>query len=420
MSVPHPWLLIFAVTTLLLLLGATSGLVNSRLWISEPLACALFGVAIGPVGVGLLRLDPGQSEVARHFLLEVARFTLAIAVLAAAIRLPPRWLRGNWRGLAAALGPGMVMMWAAGALVTRLCTGLPWLVSVLIGAIVAPTDPVLSAPVVSGELARKSVPEELRNAITAESGINDGLAAPLVLLAVLLVQAKGVVSGRGLADWALDAVVWQVGSAVVVGAAAGFAAKYLTATAAHKMGAERSSLLTLALALALATLAGLQAIGGNGVLGAFVAGAVLQYAYDEEYQEHQDNFNEAITRFFDLPVMVLLGAAAPWAAWRAMGWWAVAFAVGILVLRRMPAWLLLRRAFPWTRSFSENLFVGWFGPIGAAAMFYALEAQQMTGLKVLWPVVSLAACASVLAHGVSGTHLSAMLGDRLDRRENAK
>jgi hypothetical protein len=57
MSIPDPWLLGFAVTALLLVLGATSGLVNAKLWVSEPLVCAAFGVALGPFGAGLLRLD---------------------------------------------------------------------------------------------------------------------------------------------------------------------------------------------------------------------------------------------------------------------------------------------------------------------------------------------------------------------------
>lgn len=411
MSVPHPWLLGFGVTALLLVLGATSGLVNSKLWVSEPLVCAVFGVAMGPLAAGLLRLDPAADPQAHDLLREAARVTLAIAVLAAALRLPRGWLRRHWRGIAVALGPGMLLMWAAGAAVAFWCLGLPPLVCVLVGAIVAPTDPVLSAPVASGELARRAVPDDLRHAITAESSINDGLAGPFVMLPVALLTGSGGIGGE-IGGWLLHAVLWEVGSAVVVGSAAGYAASRLLRYANQQLGADRSSLLTIALALALATLSGLQAIGGNGVLGAFVAGAVLNEGYQEDIREHQEHFNEAITRFFDLPIMILLGAAAPWEAWAAMGWRAPAFAASLLLLRRIPAWLLLGRFMPWARPLPENLFAGWFGPVGAAALFYALEAQDLTGLNDLWPVVSLAAAASVVAHGVTGTHLSAFLGNR--------
>lgn len=418
MVILHPWLILFGVTALLLLMGATSGLVNSRLWISEPLACALFGVLIGPLALGLLTLDPAHDPQARAFLREAARVTLAITVLAAAIRLPRGWMRGHWRGLGVALGPGMLLMWAAGTLVTAWSFGLPWMVCLLVGAIIAPTDPVLSAPIVSGELAQRAVPAGLRHAITAESGINDGLAGPLVMLPIVLLQGSAAQDPwRDIGQWLLHAVLWEVGSAVLLGAGAGYLAGRMIGWAARQPGAERSSLLTIALALALATLTGLQAIGSNGVLGAFVAGAVLNQVFEDEYLEHQEHFNEAITRFFDLPIMILLGVAAPWSAWMDMGWKAVAFVAGILLLRRIPAWLLLRHGMPWARGLPANLFAGWFGPVGAAAMFYALEAQDMTGVDVLWPVVSLAAAASVVAHGVTGTHLSALLGTRLGRGE---
>ncbi len=418
MIIAHPWLLSFAIASVLLVLGATSGLVNSRLWISEPLVCAACGVAIGPLGLGLLTLDPAHNPQAHAFLREAARLTLSIAVLAAAMRLPRGWLRRHWRGLAVALGPGMLLMWAAGTAIVAWMFHLPWLICALVGAIIAPTDPVLSAPVVSGALARQAVPADLRHAISAESAINDGLAGPFVLLPVALLQ--GVASHgtrQHVVDWLLDGVLWEVGSAVIVGGAFGHAAGVLLKWAAKQPGAERSSLLTIALALALGTLAGLQAIGGNGVLGAFMAGAVLNNAFEDEAQEYQEHFNEAITRFFDLPIIILLGVAAPWSDWIGMGWPAVGFAAAVLLLRRMPAWLLLGRFMPWARRLPENLFAGWFGPVGAAALFYALEAKDMTGLTMLWPIVSLAAFASVVAHGLTGTHLSAFLGLRLGRRE---
>lgn len=151
------------------------------------------------------------------------------------------------------------------------------------------------------------------------------------------------------------------------------------------------------------------------MLGAFVASAVINEGYEDGFGEHQEHFNEPITRFFDLPVMILLGVAAPWQAWIAMGWRATAFAAGVLLLRRIPAWLLLGGFMPWARRLPENLFAGGFGPVGAA-LFYAIEAQDQTGLRTLWPIVSPAAAASVLAHGLTATQLSALLGDRLGRR----
>ena len=419
LAVHDPWLVTFLVMALLLVLGVTSGLVNSRLWMSEPLVCLIGGVLLSPAALDLVHLDPAADNASRAFLREAARITLGIAVLAAAIRLPRGWLRRNWRGMAVMLGPGMVLMWLAGTAVTAVTLGLPLLTCVLVGAIVAPTDPVLSAPVVTGSLAVRAIPAEIRHAITAESGVNDGLAAPLVALPMFLIVQGADGGSHALENWGIESIVISLGSAIVLGGVLGFVALKAMRWAQGMRESDRSSLLTIALALALATLAGLQTIGGDGVLGAFVAGAVLNEGFEDSAIEHQEHFNEAIGRFFDLPIMFLLGCAAPWAAWWAMGWHAAAFAIGLLLFRRMPAWLLLRRWMPWAHPPSHALFVGWFGPVGAAALFYACEAEDITGIKELWPIVSLAAVSSVVLHGVTGTHLSALLGRVRERHGKA-
>lgn len=90
------------------------------------------------------------------------------------MRLPAYELGQNWRGLAVALGPGMALMWVTGGVLGHLVFGLLWLPALLLGAAIAPTDPVLSAPIPTGRLARRAAPALLRNDMTAESAINDG------------------------------------------------------------------------------------------------------------------------------------------------------------------------------------------------------------------------------------------------------
>jgi NhaP-type Na+/H+ or K+/H+ antiporter len=156
--ISDPWLLVFCVFGLLVLLGTTSGLINARLWVSEPLACVAVGIVIGPLGFGLVRLDPAHSEFAASLLEEGARVTLALAVVGAAMRLPGGWLRSHWRAMLVPLGPGMLLMWGAGSLVAGVALGLNLVGCMLIGAAVSPTDPVLSAPLLTGSLAERAVP----------------------------------------------------------------------------------------------------------------------------------------------------------------------------------------------------------------------------------------------------------------------
>ena len=405
---PDLWLLLLCGFGLLVALGTTYGVVNELLWVSEPLVCAAAGVALGPLGAGLLHLDPSVSTLDAGILREAARFTLAIAVTAAAMRLPAHWLRQNWRGLAVSLGPGMLLMWAAGALVTSVSLGLPVLLCLVVGAAVAPTDPVLSAPILTGRLAERAVPGPLRHAMTAESGINDGLGLPLVMLPVLLLTRPAAEAGR---DWVLRVLLWEIGGAVLVGAAAGWLTAQALTWARKREDADPASLLTVTISLALATTAGVRLLGGDEVLAAFVAGAVLNNSHRKfKVEEHHERFSEALGRFFDLPIMILFGAAIPWAGWHGMGWAGAAFAAGILLLRRLPAWLLLGRLMPWTRTAGSAAFAGWFGPIGAAALFYAMMIQDETGSAELWPPISLVIGASVVAHGITSTPLTRRFG----------
>ncbi|MDJ0388456.1 cation:proton antiporter [Roseomonas sp. E05] len=408
MMIVEPWLLVFCAFGLLAALGTASGLLNTRLSVSEPLACALVGVVVGPVGFGLVHLDPGTDPQSAAILREAARIALAIAVTAAAIRLPQGWLGAHWRGLLVILGPGMLGMWLAGSAITALTLGLPVGTCFMIGAATAPTDPVLSAPILTGRLARWAVPEQLTAALNAESGMNDGLALPLVMLPILLL-------GHGPADagleWVVHVLLWEIGCAATVGVALGWLVRKGLRWAEARPDADRASLVTVALALSLATLGGVRLLGGDGILAAFAAGAVLNNGIpSEEVAERQERFNEAFGRFFDLPVMILFGAVIPWQGWAGLGWRGLAFAAGILLLRRLPVWLLLQRFMPWTRARPEALFGGWFGPIGAAALFYAMEIQDRTGLETVWPVISLAVGASILAHGVTGTLFTRSFG----------
>ncbi|RZM36015.1 MAG: sodium:proton antiporter, partial [Sphingomonas sp.] len=277
-----------------------------------------------------------------------------------------------------------------------------------LGPAIAPTDPVLSAPILTGRLARHAVPGSLRDGMTAESAINDGLALPLVMLPILLMRHAPIEAGR---EWLLHVVLWEILGAVMVGGAAGWVTARALRWARNRPDADAASLLTVTISLALATTSGVRLLGGDEVLAAFVAGAVLNNSNRQfDVAEHHERFSEALGRFFDLPIMILFGAAIPWAEWSRLGWRAVAFAVAVLLLRRIPAWLLLRRWLPWNRDGRSALFAGWFGPIGAAALFYAMLIQEQTGSPEYWPFISLAIGASVLAHGVTGTPLTRLFG----------
>jgi sodium/hydrogen antiporter len=197
-----------AVGGLLLLLGMLGGLRKERTPVSEPLIALLAGVLIGPAALGLLDLaDLGDQAL---ILEEAALVTLGVALVGVALRLPVGYSRRNWRLLFVLLGIVMPMMWIAGGFLTYLILGVPFWVAVLIGAIVTPTDPVVASSIVAGGVAERNLPAKLRHAISSESGYNDGLALPFVVLPVLvLTEPPGEAIGHWLTHTVLPSRSWR-------------------------------------------------------------------------------------------------------------------------------------------------------------------------------------------------------------------
>lgn len=389
-----------------MLLGMLGGLLKERTPVSEPLIALLAGVLIGPAALGLLDLSGLGNQTL--ILQEAALITLGIALVGVALRLPVGYASSNWRLLVVLLGIVMPLMWIASGLLVYLFLGLPFWVSVLIGAIVTPTDPVVASSIVSGGVAERNLPAKLRHAISAESGFNDGLALPFVVLPILVLTQP---PGEAISHWLTRTVLLEIVAGAAVAALMGYLAGKTLRWAERKETMERTSLLTISLALSLTVLGVTELLHLNGVLAAFVAGMVFNFAGSSNAKESQEEIQEAISRFFDLPIFVLLGMALPWEGWLKLGWSGLLFVAAVILLRRLPAMLALRPFLGPLRDNTKNvLFLGWFGPVGAAALYYAAFSLRETGIEEVWVVGSLVICASVLVHGVTATPLTKLYG----------
>jgi sodium/hydrogen antiporter len=395
-----------AVGGLLLLLGMLGGLLKERTPVSEPLIALIAGVLIGPGALGLLDLaDLGNQTL---ILEEAALVTLGVALVGVALRLPIGYSSSNWRLLFVLLGIVMPLMWIVGGLLAYLILGVPFWVAVLIGAIVTPTDPVVASSIVAGGVAERNLPARLRHAISSESGFNDGLALPFVVLPVLVLTEP---PGEVLGHWLTHTILLEIVGGAALASLMGYLAGKTLRWAERKETMERTSLLTISLALSLSVLGVTELLHLNGVLAAFVAGIVFNFAGSSDAKESQEEIQEAISRFFDLPIFVLLGMALPWQGWLDLGWRGPLLVVAVLVLRRLPTVLALRPLLGPLRGRARDvLFLGWFGPIGAAALYYATFSLRETGIEEAWVVGSLIICASVVIHGVSATPLTKLYG----------
>ena len=397
-------LALLVVGGLILVIGLLSGLVRRSL-LSEPLLALLIGVLLGPYTLGLLDVAGwGDQET---ILEQAARLTLAIGLMGVALRLPKGEPFRRWRTLAVLLGLVMPLMWLASGLLVYLILGLPFWVALLVGAVVTPTDPIVSSTIVTGDVAEQNIPSGIRHTLSAESGLNDGLAYPFVLLPVLVLTYP---SEEALSHWLTRTLLWEVGAAIVLGALVGYTAGRLLEWAESRETIEQTSYLAYTIALSLAVLGGAKLIGSDGILAVFVAGIAFDMAVTESERAQEERIQEAVNRFFILPIFVLLGLTLPWASWLELGWSGLLLVCAVLLLRRLPAVLVSSPLPGPVRGLRNALFLGWFGPIGVAALYYATLSSGRTGAEEAWVVGSLIICASILAHGLSATPLTWLYG----------
>jgi NhaP-type Na+/H+ or K+/H+ antiporter len=182
------------VGSLAVALAAVSGRMR-ELPLSEPLLGLLLGVLVGPQVLDLLDLSRTERS---PFLEEGARLLLAVSLMGVALRYPVRRLRPVVPATAVLVVIGMLAMAALTAGLAWLVLGLPAALAALLGACVSPTDPVLASSVVTGKPAEEGLPARTRQLLSMESGANDGLALPLVLLGLALVLGHSV--GRSALD----------------------------------------------------------------------------------------------------------------------------------------------------------------------------------------------------------------------------
>jgi NhaP-type Na+/H+ or K+/H+ antiporter len=291
-----------------------------------------------------------------------------------------------------------------------------FLTALLLGAIMTPTDPVLAISIVSGQLAKDNLPERLRDLISVESGSNDGLAYPFVLLPILWMTHR---PEEALNRWVIDTVLWEVGAALILGALIGYTAGHLLRKAQSERAIDLPSYTAYTLALTFLTLGGVKLIGSDGILAVFIAGMFFSITSTEEERRDEERIVEGADRFFTIPIFALLGLAIPWQEWIKLGWVGLILAFLTLLLHRIPILFLIKPLVPNLRSKLDILFTGWFGPIGVAAFYYARFSMKQTGIEELWPVVSLVICMSVVLHGITATYFTKYYGKHsIEKPEN--
>lgn len=335
-----------------------------------------------------------ETEVESEVWLTLAEIALILVLFSDATRINLRALLGSKSLPVRLLSIGMPLTILLGLLAAVLVVpGISFWEAAILAAILAPTDAGLGEMIVSSP----RVPVRIRQALNVESGLNDGLSVPFLMLFIALAQAE---SGGALQTLLIYA--WeQIGYGTLVGLGIGLGGGWLISRARQRGWlAESFQQLTL-LALPLLCLLVSKPIGASPFIAAFVGGLVVRVGF-KEVSEHMVEFSQQEGQLFDLFVFFFFGLAVG-PILGALSWAVALYAIlSLTVVRMLPVAISLAG----TRlSRSSVLFMGWFGPRGLASIVLALVFLEQEAHLPGQPVINLAVAAtvlfSVLAHGIS-------------------
>jgi NhaP-type Na+/H+ or K+/H+ antiporter len=373
-----------------------------RFSISAPLVFVLLGALIGEHGLSWLVL-PVTTETVRT----LSEITLALLLFADASTL-----RFNEVQEDASL-PGRLLLIGL-PLTVVLGAGLAYLLHpkfefglvMLLGSLLAPTDAALGLSIFNNP----RVPVRIRRALNVESGLNDGIATPLVTLFIALSIGE---FERAESQWIASALS-QIAIALVVGAAIGFAGGWLLSLSARKNWTTHATLQIGNFALALCAFFGSLALGGNGFIAAFVGG--IFFGHISRHHLHRiTEYTEVSGTLLSLAVWLIFGGSLVIFLFRDFSLPAFLYALlSLTIVRMIPVTIaLIGTHLRW----DTRLIMGWFGPRGLASVVFllmALESFQEAGVDVhgsmFMMMASWTILLSVVLHGVTALPLADWYG----------
>ena len=435
---PHFTYLI--VSTFLILYALFSSFIRNRLHLSEPPLATLVGIAFGPEGADIL--NPTRWGLEDNVTQEAARFIVGLQVFTVGVELPKTYFSRHWKSVGMMLGPVMTFSWLVTALFVFLVLETQWTTALIISACLAPTDPVLAASVLAESTFARRVPRRLRHMLSAESGCNDGVSFPFLYIGLLFLIEE--TTGDAVKEWILGTMLWQCLLGTLIGLVIGHCFNRALRFAEKWDYIDPAAFLVFYFLLAVFSIGIGSTLGVDDFLAAFGAG--YGFAWDGWFanKTKETHLPKVLELLLNSSMFVYFGAIIPWRHFNPGPYTEnitpsklVGLLVLILLFRRIPIVLAMKRFVPDIRTYREALFCGHFGPMGLGALFLVIEARAQLengtslpephppenikhkgAVETIWPVVSFIILGSTLVHGLSvgaisvGGHFSRKDGER--------
>ncbi len=373
-----------------------------KTWISGPIIFCLFGFLVGTHGFNLLPLaaDSEQIKTLAELTLAMVLFTDAasanIKVLRRNANIPVRLLL---IGLPLTLGLGYLIGWA-------LFGQMSALEIALLATMLAPTDAALGMPVITNQ----AVPGEYREGLNVESGLNDGICVPILMIFLELATGdSGRATGAGMIFSRFAA---EIGIGATVGLGLTFVA-VLTGRFAAKMGwidHVWSMLSVPGLALGCFGLA--QHLGGSGFIAAFTGGLLFDVLLGKQREPWLEEA-ESLGKLFSLITWIIFGASVINPGAGSFGWSIVLYGVlSLSLIRMLPVFVSLAGL---GLPVEARFFLGWFGPRGLASVVFCVIVMNadLPHKTILTQVVAVTVILSILLHGMTANLWAAGFGHRM-------
>jgi NhaP-type Na+/H+ or K+/H+ antiporter len=378
----------------LLIAGALVSELVNRSFVSLAAVFVVAGFVLGDGGIGVLDFTRDSG-----FVSQLATVALIVILLRDGLEVDGEMLRSSWHLPARKLIAAMPLTAIVVAIATKLLIGLSWTEAFLVGALLSPTDPVLSSSVVTNP----RVPAIVRGSLNLESGLNDGLALPAVLaLAASLAPSSHFVVWRFVCE--------NLGFGFGVGLVVGLIAS-LTPT--RPLAAHQQALAALGIAF-LAYGAAVLLPNGNGLIAVFVA-AIVVGIRRPDMREAFASQSLDLVEIVKLGIFAVFGSLLTWHGLTSTGWAGLGVALVTLFVARPIAVMCSLVGTP--IDLATRGFMAWFGPKGVATMTFSLLilSEHLNHGTTIFDLAALTVIISVFAHGLTDRAGAEWMGNHAER-----
>ena len=376
-----------------------------RTSINGAIVFTAFGLALGPLGLDILNLSVDKEGVSI-----LAELTLALVLFTDSSNANLGVLKRNFhipqRLLLIGLPLTILLGFGVGVV---LFDGLTLFEIAILATMLAPTDAALGKAVVTD----KNVPSTIRESLNVESGLNDGICVPILLL--FLALATGTAGGS---VFALDLVAEAIGIGAAVGVVLTLVGVFLIRLCAAQNWITQSWRQLTVVALAVTSFSVAQWLGGSGFIACFVGG-LLFGSIETDHKRKLLLAAEGTGDTLALITWVVFGAVVIGRSVDALSWEVVLYAVlSLTVVRMLPVFLSLAGM---NLGSGEKLFMGWFGPRGLASIVFAVMVlnDKLPGGDTIAMTVVCTIVLSIIFHGLSAKLLIAALAAKIRRSDGA-